>query len=1401
MTGMLDTNYDRRFVGAVTPPAEGLDLTFGELQVAEYVVFLLSLDVYHRYLEESFGSDHEDDVSRKGLHLLRIADNLHLERIEQFLLGQLPQPGQRQMLSKALRLRPTADGASRRALMLRTVLSRGGTATMKAVFDSQKARSLVKTAIASAMLEDADQALDKLAVIPMHNTKLRDWIDEASATAGSGVPQNPVAVVAQTGVSEDSTALLQQRVREQGSSATSEEAGVAVVRQQDLLSSIEKGARETARKTMEVGGEQDLPQTKSEVVGIATAVAASVLSDPTLLQNIPSSLRGLDPEQQAAAMTDGRVLVAAGAGSGKTTTLVARISYLIRDRGVSPSKIFAVSFNTKAAKEIRERLVQMVGQESLDEATVGTMHSTFKKFVCEYGTPEEKSALTTWLISAPKRKEQAGLPKRAPSPGALAGYMSRIWKEIHGEDPPRGAQNTIQGWMMNDITPEQAKATASGPREVAIAEWYRWTQGFKGVDKSFEPPGVSANPKAAKAWGEFLSKWRDNGRARLGDFTDMILMFRNLLKRDPKVRAKVQSMFDHVCVDEAQDLNKVQHDIVAMMSEHVSDGADGKSVWLVGDELQSINHFVGARPELFAQFAGKPGWKLRSIATNYRCLPEIVEAANRLMQQHPKLIPMEARPDSKKPRGSASIVFQTPNLHSTGAINTVNQIQQDLDAGSSITDYAVLSRTNMELNDYETACIISGVPYARRGGSSFLRSPETLTVLAYFNLAVGSNYESMQKSLIEAIQKPQRFFFRTGEAEQVVREVIRVKARRLGVSDAQVNPLEMFDNDGIRAFLDAMDPDRRWENWRVQAARTQLEDLGRSLHGIRSTVEAGKTVDRDGKEKPYTTQDLFGDILNMKGVGDRGKPPPTLRDQLMPQRGGPEEESDAPVDDDEGAKKPIGNVQFLFHIAQATGGEDDPAKPANFKRRMDQLYAASKELRVDLDEWDSNQQALAPDQRQKPPCVILSTVHCSPPDEPVLTTSGWVEIGKLDPTQHKLASYQDTCNQLLWGIKGMGYPFIVGSRHYEGPLLTLVTEASRARITPDHRVRVKYADNFFNKYVVYLMRRGDWWRVGICVSGHRPYRAGGVAGRLATEKADSGWILQVCATREEALIAEATIQGRYGIPGLTFQSAKARSLSDAQLHAIHDATSAGVSERVLQLFQDYGLDVSSPLYPRLEKKLNMRDAFLTEARNLLPLRGYLLFPAVSEGFIQRSTSLEIRRKPMWLEGEVTTEHYDGVVFSLTVMPHRYYVSGGQVVHNSVKGAQWPNTTVVMAKGLFPFEPRRHPEEDALPPEVQERIEKEREREFLTERQLAYVAMTRASKSLTIISPGENAYGRAAGTSVFVQEAGLHPGQNVAGKNDPTPDTPSGKTVFAHFATQAAEMEEYDEPTYAYDRRA
>lgn len=209
-------------------------------------------------------------------------------------------------------------------------------------------------------------------------------------------------------------------------------------------------------------------------------------------------------------------------------------------------------------------------------------------------------------------------------------------------------------------------------------------------------------------------------------------------------------------------------------------------------------------------------------------------------------------------------------------------------------------------------------------------------------------------------------------------------------------------------------------------------------------------------------------------------------------------------------------------------------------------------------------------------------------------------------------------------------------------------------------------------------------------------------------------------------MAEAFIQARYGVPGLTFEADhhQSRLLSSAQLHHVHDAASAFVTPRAHALLADFGLGADWPLYTRAirngdTRKRNMANIFVTEAANLVPLNGYVDVPVASQAFANDPQYNRSTHKPILLPAEIGEEEYSGEVYGLDVPPYHHYISGGAVVHNSVKGGE---ADAVM---LFPDLSTRGYEQWRGTRQQQDSV-----------RRVFYVGMTRARDSLYLCSPSK-----------------------------------------------------------------
>ena len=883
---MVGNMYDYSKYSKRTASEPVDDEDYGEVQVSEYVVFMFALDTYLRYLDEvGVGLD---KVATRGLQVIKALDMLHLEQITSFLDGNLSTPTQKKMLAKAMILRPTPEGISRRALQVRTVLSRGGAATMRAVFEKNKALQNVRAAISASMVDDADAALDKFDVIQVRNSKIRDWIDLAAKTAGSGKTPEPVAAATMGGISDDTTSLLTSKMEGESSNLTSQDYSTKGAEGNAILQRVQDDATATAKKAIESKNEVDAPPTRSEVVGIATATAVAALSDPSRIENVPEPLRDLDPEQRAAALTDGKTFVGAGAGSGKSLTVVARVSYLIKNKNVKPYQVFVTSFNKAAALELKSRITAAVGEDAAKQVTIGTMNGLFQALTMEFGSPEHKNRLNNKVDSH-----------------VITNAIGKLWEQVYGEKPPptKKAGAFRSKWVGSNIPPSQAKAEASSKEEAEAALYYEWYEGFKGNIPGWAPPG-KVRPKA---WEGFMASVRPGGRV-LADLDDQITFWYLTLKDNPGVRKKVAERFAHLIVDESQDLNKMNFEIVQMMSEPTKKDSKDRSTWMVGDKNQSIYAFRGANVDQFEALETDEGWNSRSIGTNYRCQPEIVEAASKLISNNPNQNGT-IKVDPKKLRGEASIQVQVGEDEASVAIEVTNDIKSRTREGSeSVSDFAILARTNNELHAFETSCIIRGIPYARRGRSSFLGSPETSAVLGYVQLATGTDFNLMQKALKSIFDNPKRFFLRNGE-DVLIEEALQKYAFQSDRELKSVNPIEALNNPKFAEMLANSLVKKGSSDWQIRSTRDSILDLGEQLSRLRANCS----------EEGYQTKDLFDDILSLEGVqlvtdpntGKTSRKAVSFRDTLST-KVKDEADAEAGTDDEESnSGTGLGNVSFL----------------------------------------------------------------------------------------------------------------------------------------------------------------------------------------------------------------------------------------------------------------------------------------------------------------------------------------------------------------------------------------------------------------------------------------------------------------------------------------------------------
>lgn len=397
-------------------------------------------------------------------------------------------------------------------------------------------------------------------------------------------------------------------------------------------------------------------------------------------------LVGLNPEQQrAVTTTEGPLLIQAGAGSGKTKTLTHRIAYLIATRKATPYNILSVTFTNKAAKEMRERIAHLLGEDANNRSFMpfmGTFHSICVRLLRQDG--EHVGVPRNFVIfdesdrlSAIKQaSRQIGIDEKAFTPRALSSLIS-------------SAKNDM-------VDAHEYAGLAESPTQSAAAKVY---------------PLYERSLKNAGAL----------------DFDDLILKTVHMLQKAPSVREKWCNQFKYVMIDEYQDTNAAQYKLVKLLTN-----AD-KNIAVVGDDWQSIYSWRGADFRNILNF--ERDYKdtcVIKLEQNYRSTKSILEAAHAIITKN------EQRSDKKlwteEGAGLPVQVLQVNNQSAEGEA-VIRRIKNMTDAGRrKYGDYAVLYRTNAQSRAVEDMFVRYGIPYRVVGGVRFYDRKEIKDIIAYLRV-------------------------------------------------------------------------------------------------------------------------------------------------------------------------------------------------------------------------------------------------------------------------------------------------------------------------------------------------------------------------------------------------------------------------------------------------------------------------------------------------------------------------------------------------------------------------------------------------------------------------------------------------------------------------------------------
>ena len=504
-------------------------------------------------------------------------------------------------------------------------------------------------------------------------------------------------------------------------------------------------------------------------------------------------LKDLNEAQRAAVeYIDGPSLVIAGAGSGKTRVLTYKIAYLL-SQGMKPWSIMALTFTNKAAREMKERIGKLVGNDLAQHLYMGTFHSIFSRilraeaehigFNNNFTIYDESDSRS--LIKAIVK--EMGLDDKKYKPAAVHAKISM-------------AKNNLM-------------SAAAYESDAAI----------------FEQNKRAQMPEVGKIFVAYVQRCK---QANAMDFDDLLTLTYQLFREHEDIRHKYAARFDYVLVDEYQDTNHVQMSIVMQLCQ------EKQRVCAVGDDSQSIYSFRGANIDNILNYQRQfQGTRLFKLEQNYRSTQTIVEAANSLIKHNRNQIPKDVFSENAKGEKIQYKPAYSDKEEAAIVAKDVKRIRRE--DGCQYSDFAILYRTNAQSRSFEEEFRKQGIPYRIYGGLSFYQRKEIKDIIAYFRLVANPDDEEAIKRIINY---PARGIGATtvlkiadcAHQNQVsFWEVIGAPERYgLAVNKGTMNKLETF-RLLISSFID-------------RAQTTDVYELGDAIikeSGISQDIMSGKDAD------------------------------------------------------------------------------------------------------------------------------------------------------------------------------------------------------------------------------------------------------------------------------------------------------------------------------------------------------------------------------------------------------------------------------------------------------------------------------------------------------------------------------------------------------------------------------
>lgn len=413
-------------------------------------------------------------------------------------------------------------------------------------------------------------------------------------------------------------------------------------------------------------------------------------------------LQGLNEKQKEAVLTtEGPLMIVAGAGSGKTKVLTTRIAHLMA-KGVDAFNILALTFTNKAAKEMKERIGHILGNNEARNLYIGTFHSVFARILRS-------------------EAEKIGYPNNFTiyDTDDAKSVVKTVINEMDLDDKhykPNIVYNRISS----------AKNALVGPAEYAN-------------DYYIQQEDMRANrPAIAQIYAAYVKRCFKNGAM---DFDDLLLKFYELLKNVPESLSKYQHKFKFILIDEYQDTNPAQYEIIKLL------GAMHENVCVVGDDAQSIYSFRGATIQNILQFQKDyDEVKVVKLEQNYRSTQSILNAANEVIKNNKGQIPKDLWTENAEGEKIRLVRTMSDNEEGKFVADTIQE--QKLRNHYYNKDFAILYRTNAQSRAFEESLRRMGIAYTIYGGISFYQRKEIKDFIAYLRIIVNHKDEEALKRII-----------------------------------------------------------------------------------------------------------------------------------------------------------------------------------------------------------------------------------------------------------------------------------------------------------------------------------------------------------------------------------------------------------------------------------------------------------------------------------------------------------------------------------------------------------------------------------------------------------------------------------------------------------------------------